>query len=497
MNRSTPTPGTSWSERYGERHQLVRLTTFPAGITPPKKVRIYSRAGHYVLQVWDPSTRQTVSDRVDGDLLAALLRARELDNRVVNFRRSGQGTSRLVHADLVNRYLVDLEQRAAAGEIDPKTVDRYRGALAHYLSFVATGEQASRGNSVLKVDRAFQLQLAAFLRTLEVTANGRARGSRRPMIRADYVLDVVRAMFCWAADAQRGNLLGDGFVNPFLRRPGIRQPERHDPTAEPAITTEMAAAFMAACDEWQLPVFSGLLLWGLRPSELGWIFADDLLDGWIHVRCHPEFEYLTKGRRDKRVPIPEPFQNLWRPGEGPFLLARRKLDRFPWRDRTALAAEFDRRAARASSVRDRRKIRGRLFLDADGLGYDLVEGEFHRVAAKLDWGPEATLKGFRHLFATTLENGGMPEFYRRYLMGQSLGRSAIVTYTHLNQLRQQYERTVTGELAQVCEAIHQRQRQLGLQELAAAGVGEPGRITGTSDPGSRTRLRTKFPARLR
>jgi integrase len=404
-----------------------------------------------------------VSDRVDGDLLAALLRARELDDRVVNFRRTGQGTARLAHADLANRYLMDLEQRAAAGEIDPKTVDRYRGALAHYLSFVTSGEQGSRVNSVLKVDRTFQLQLTAFLRALEVTANGRARGSRRPMVRADYVLDVVRAMYCWAADPQRGNLLGDGFVNPFLRRPGTRQPERRDPTAEPAITTEMAAEFMTACDEWQLPVFSSLLLWGLRPSELGWLFADDLQDGWIHVRCHAEFDYLTKGRRDKRVPILAEHSDLWPPAKGPFVLTRRKLDRFRWSDRASLLTEFDRRAGRGPSVRERREMRDRLFLDAGGLGYDRVENEFHRVAAKLGWRPDATLKGFRHLFATSLENGGMPEFYRRYLLGQSLGRSAIVTYTHLNQLRQQYERTVAGELAQVCEAISQRRQQLSLQ----------------------------------
>jgi hypothetical protein len=40
----------------------------------------------------------------------------------------------------------------------------------------------------------------------------------------------------------------------------------------------------------------------------------------------------------------------------------------------------------------------------------------------------------------------MPEFYRRYLLGQSPGRSALVNYTHLNDLRHQYEQAVNKTL---------------------------------------------------
>ena len=43
----------SWSERYGERHRLVRVAEFPAGIVGPKQVRVYARRDHYVLQWWD------------------------------------------------------------------------------------------------------------------------------------------------------------------------------------------------------------------------------------------------------------------------------------------------------------------------------------------------------------------------------------------------------------------------------------------------------------
>jgi hypothetical protein len=56
----------------------------------------------------------------------------------------------------------------------------------------------------------------------------------------------------------------------------------------------------------------------------------------------------------------------------------------------------------------------------------------------------------------------MPEFYRRYLMGHSPGTAAIVAYTHLNQLRQQFLGAIQGEFLPVARAIENRGRQLGL-----------------------------------
>src|SRR5947208_17075348 len=73
----------SWSARYGAIHRLARLTEFPSGIAAPRKVRVYRRVHHYVLQWWDPAAKRTLSDRVDGDLLSALIRARQIDERLI------------------------------------------------------------------------------------------------------------------------------------------------------------------------------------------------------------------------------------------------------------------------------------------------------------------------------------------------------------------------------------------------------------------------------
>src|SRR5262245_19366758 len=126
----------SWSQRYGERHRLQRITEFPRGVAAPEKVRLYWRHDHYVLQWWDPGAKTNLSDRVDDDLVAAIIRARQIEERLVHFRHSGQGKRRrLAHGELVEAFVADLRQRADASEISPATVDRYNDALQHYRAF--------------------------------------------------------------------------------------------------------------------------------------------------------------------------------------------------------------------------------------------------------------------------------------------------------------------------------------------------------------------------
>src|SRR5262245_27239120 len=118
-----PDKPTGWRERYGEKHRWRRFVAFPAGLSRPRKVRVYHRADHFLLNYWDPGEKKNRSERITGDLLAALTRAREIDERIAIQRRAGAGVTRRVgHSDLVGRYLADLARGADAGEVDPKTV---------------------------------------------------------------------------------------------------------------------------------------------------------------------------------------------------------------------------------------------------------------------------------------------------------------------------------------------------------------------------------------
>jgi len=48
------------------------------------------------------------------------------------------------------------------------------------------------------------------------------------------------------------------------------------------------------------------------------------------------------------------------------------------------------------------------------------------------------------------------------LMGQSPGKAALVHYTHLNKVKEHYERAVRREFGPIVRAIERQCQQLGL-----------------------------------
>jgi hypothetical protein len=450
---------------------MCRVKDFPPGLVGPRKVRIYWRNDHYLLQWWAPAQGKNVSERIVGDLLTALVRAREVDQRLKDFPRASAPTGRTEHATLVQRFLEHLRRRAEAAEIQPATVERYRTALGHYLAFVGLDPVQKTYRHAHQIDRDFRLGFAAFLADRRVAPNGRPQAAARPMRGQTFVLDAVRAMLEWAADPDSSHLLPDGFRNPFLRQSGSRPALISDPLAEPDITLAMAIDFVEACDRYQLLLFVPLLFFGLRASELCFLFREHLEADWLRVPCIPELAYQTKGRRDKRFPLIDPLRPFWDhlragPGQGLLYLRRRVLegkDPAPMRGRSLaeLTAEFQCRAAGPSGgAAGRLRLRDAVLCEAGGVSYDQVQGEFEGMARRLTWPGRATLKDFRHLFCTALGNAAMPEGYRRYLMGHAPGKAAVVAYTHLHQLRDQYARAVAQEWAPLVEAVTRRAKEL-------------------------------------
>src|SRR6185295_9627704 len=135
---------------------------------------------------------------------------------------------------------------------------------------------------VAKVNRQFALEFAAYLADLRTSPNSHRNVQKRRIASADYVQSVVRAMFAWAADPDRGNLLPVEFRNPFkgAARAGKVQV---DMFGEPDITVSMAERFLSACDSFQLPLFALLVLYGLRASEPCFLFREYLSDDWLKV----------------------------------------------------------------------------------------------------------------------------------------------------------------------------------------------------------------------
>src|SRR5262245_12401014 len=99
----------AWQLQYGDKHRLRRLKDFPKGIAPPQKVRIYERRDHFVLQWWDRRAKRTNSLRIDGDLVAAVTQAREIEQRLQQHRSPpALGQPKQSHAELVRRFLADV-----------------------------------------------------------------------------------------------------------------------------------------------------------------------------------------------------------------------------------------------------------------------------------------------------------------------------------------------------------------------------------------------------
>lgn len=457
----------SWSERYGERHGLRRVRDYPAGIKAPSRIRIYARGERFLLQWWDPKEGRTLNERIDGDLVEAIMRARTIETQLEHFKSSGRKPQRLAHAEVVDRYIADLHHRADASEIDSETVRRYEASLRrHYLPFVEQTAVSKKYPCVAKVDREFQLEFTAYLTHVQISPNGHENAQRRPMKQPGFVLDVVRAMFTWASDPDRGNLLPDGFRNPFnARRRGTRQ-VAIDPLGEPDITIPMAESLIAACDRFQLSIFAPLLLYGLRPSELGWIFRENVEGGWFRVPCQVDLDYFTKGRRDKSFPIVDCLRPMWNAGTAGLVYVNRCVaegrstpELVGW-SAAQLAEEFRQRCAAVEepNARQKRRLRGQLMKASGQLNYDHVEAEFKKLSSRLEWPAEATLKDLRHLFSSSLEDAGVPEFYRRYMMGQSFGKAPIVAYTHITEspLKTHYQAVLHSVLAPVVAAIEHR-----------------------------------------
>jgi hypothetical protein len=60
-------------------------------------VRLCWRHDHYLLQWWSPTQGKNVSERIVGDLLTALVRARAVDQRLTDFPRAAAPTGRCSH----------------------------------------------------------------------------------------------------------------------------------------------------------------------------------------------------------------------------------------------------------------------------------------------------------------------------------------------------------------------------------------------------------------
>jgi hypothetical protein len=135
---------------------------------------------------------------------------------------------------------------------------------------------------------------------------------------------------------------------------------------------------------------------------------------------------------------------------------------------THLADVLEQQLRGHTGALERQRIRDRLLKAAGAITYDQVEDEFRKLAKKLDWGSQATLKDFRHMFASSLANAGMPEPYRQYLMGHATSSATIAAYTHLNKVGEQYLLVADREWPSLLAVLHDKLRVPQLRRSGSA-----------------------------
>lgn len=212
---------------------------------------------------------------------------------------------------------------------------------------------------------------------------------------------------------------------------------------------------LAPFDEWREVGAAYLVFIGHMSTH----FAND--------RVHKLYA-VAKGRRDKQFPLLDCLRRFWaqdssRLRNGLMFRRRKSLDQPSplTTSKELLIKRFQEHRGQAiQTAAQLRTARDKLLAGTGQLTYDHIRSEFSKLARRLGWPPAATVKDFRHLFATNLENAGVPESYRRFYMGHAPGREAIVNYTHLNKIREHFLHAVEREFSLFVNAIEQRTNEL-------------------------------------
>ena len=369
--------------------------------------------------------------------------------------------------DLVGRWLGHHEHVLRSSVA---TCNRYRTAADHLIEFTDEAHPSAHAHEI-NAER-----LVAHLRTVQVAPNGHPNTRRRRLSDkgVKFILGTCRAMYNYAA---RLRLLPPYFDNPFAVLPIERLPIE-DAKPIHVFAADEEADFLAACDDWQFPLFYLLAKIGLRSGELTHLLVEDvdLDDGVLHVRNKPDLGWSVKTRNVRSIPLPtEPMaviRSVVHDRETGILFMR---PAFAGRDlamagatQKELADEaasresaLDKRLGRAPTRSEQARVARVVWRDAGAIKTDKIRIAFMKVTRQIGL-PEVTApKCWRHTFATLMQEAGVDPLIRQLTMGHvpagagrgALGMTATYTHTPPEVHRAQLQRVIdlrprTSELVQ-------------------------------------------------
>ena len=471
----------------------MRTTTSPRSFRVGR-VKGYLRGSTWYLCYHENGTRRR--PRVGPDLQQARTLAAQTNGQLAGGTRPVLSFEPTSIPDLRQRWL-DHHEHVLRSSV--ATIARYRAATDHLLTFVRDVKPVRLAS--LFGDRVAE-DFVRHLRTVAVASNGRRGAPKRPLMDKGvrYILETCRALFNYAAKRRH---LAPYAGNPFADIQTHRIPIE-DAKRIVLFTPEQERQFLAACDDWQFPVFLTLLTTGLRPGELAHVLLPDDVDleaGVLRVRNKRALGWQVKTRNERDVPLAPDLVAVLRVATG----ARRSGPAFTrpgfrgLETRTSeelSAALSDRILAdeqalcRAPTRQERLAAAKALWWEVGAVREDRIRSEFMRVTAKVGLASVTMPKLLRHMFATALQDGDVDPLIRNRLMGHApatsrepsagLGMTAVYSHCRPETVRRQLESALAMRPA--LEEARRWLRQRGLTVAEAGG-------TSQSATGSRARAK--------
>jgi integrase len=326
------------------------------------------------------------------------------------------------------------------------TICRYRAATQHLQNFT---------QGQVKPPLVHQVQpeaFTAYLRTLEIAANGHPHSARRGLRGKgiQFILETCRSLYAWAG--QRGHLPPYA-GNPFRVLP-LDRLKIEDAKPIFVFDADSECAFWQAADAWAVPIHFTLAKTGLRPGELVHLLVEELdLDrGWLKVRNKPDLGWRVKTGQDRNVPLAEELVLVLRR-----VLGQRQTGLVFWRprfgaespplgrlDQAALVTEYQRRLAESRagqglplSRMERARIAKTVWRDAGATDAEAIRKTFLRTMQTLGRADATCPKSWRHTFATLLQDANVDPLIRQLTLGHrasgsgggALGMTGVYTHT--------------------------------------------------------------------
>ena len=260
------------------------------------RVTVYQRGKVWYLYYFENSRR--VRQRVGGSLAEANRVAAQVNAQLATGAPAMLSFQPVSIGELRQHWL-DHHEYVLRSSV--ATIRRYRAATEHLLRFYEEVHPvASSDRMTASLAEAF----ARYLRQAKISPNGHPNTAKRSLRDKGviFILESCRAMFNYAAKRRH---LPPYHENPFTQIDIERIPIADAKPIE-LVTPKQEEEFLAACDDWQFPIFLTLGLTGIRPGEAVHLLLPDDVDlgkRLIRIRNKPDLGWQVKTRNERDIPL--------------------------------------------------------------------------------------------------------------------------------------------------------------------------------------------------